>query len=256
MNNIKLLSLFIVLFLAMGFGKHKLPLYYSFYKDQTYNAFILSVKEDLANLKEPVFSTFWDRISKDKADVDFDRDRYRDHTILKSLFEAKVLQNHPEYITPYMYTYETMGLYEKAAFLRALRMLGIELNQEITNTTLYELVADPNLFHISHYDAICIESYRDRSDCHICFTATGDEKYAVKIIEYFQKELEKCQSEVQAHYALGTLRLYMQDPYFKEIARRIIFTDSKFEALQNLLISWGLFGSSLAHNPNLAILQA
>jgi hypothetical protein len=147
-----------------------------------------------------------------------------------SLFEALVLRNHPEYIAPYQATYPEMGLYERAVFLRAVRSLGNPLEEEITidDERLYDLVADPQLRHISWVDDYILQKDSDIDMMRYCFLATGDEKYVVKAVEYLQKK----QIDSAAKKFYFDLSIFYD---LKAKMKALILSDPKYQDLRNEL---------------------
>ncbi|MFV0340670.1 MAG: hypothetical protein ACK5MA_08630 [Parachlamydiaceae bacterium] len=182
-----------VMCLSTGFCKNKVFLYEEFYQNQSYEMFAASMREAAVELLfEPNPKGFsWGTPAAAKAD--FIKCGWKSLASLVgkfSLYEALILRDHPEYIAPYQATYPEMGLYERAVFLRAMRSLGRPLGPEITidSEKLYDLVADPQLRHISWIDDYILQEDSDIDLMRYCFLATGDEKYVVKAVEYLQKK--------------------------------------------------------------------
>jgi hypothetical protein len=229
--------LLVAMLLSTGFSfcKNKVFLYEKFYQNQSYEMFAASMREAAVELLfEPNPKGFsWNTPAAAKAD--FIKCEWKSLALRVgrfSLYEALVFRNHPEYIAPYQATYPEMGLYERAVFLRAMRSLGKPLDPEITidSEKLYDLVADPQLSHISWVDDYILQKDSDIDLMRYCFLATGDEKYVVKAVEYLQKKTmdergfsKKFNFEVSIFYDL------------KAKMKSLILSDPKYQGLREEL---------------------
>lgn len=224
-----------MLCLSTGFCKNKVFLYEEFYQNQSYEMFAASMREASVELLfEPNPKGFsWGTPAAAKAD--FIKYGWKHLALLVgrfSLYEALVFRNHPEYIAPYQATYPEMGLYERAVFLRAMRSLGKPVDSEITidSEKLYDLVADPQLSHISWVDDYILQKDSDIDLMRYCFLATGDEKYVVKAFEYFQKKLMD-----ESGYS-KKFNFEMSIPYdLQAKMKSLIFSDLKYQDLREEL---------------------
>lgn len=233
--------LFAGLILLTGFAivKNKPLLFHSFYKNPTYDAFVESVGEYLNDCAcKPKHSWF----SGNPPASDVDLARIVQRMIFKRMkemtfFEAQVFRHHPEFIAPYRARYPKLNPYEKGAFLRAMRMLGIELDQELTidSEELYEWVADPQLVHLSLVESCYLEKDEDDVALLQCFCATGNEKYVIKVIEH---RVKKPLNRAQGNYfgPQNPLKQYIiADRDLNERVWQLICDDPVYETLRQEL---------------------